>query len=132
MARNFLEETYNNSMGEYNLAIQEADLNFQRAQANGDVQAAGEATRERAALLVQAERYHRQAVQHAAALQPAAGASKFGLSEKELEIARTLSAGAPDLSDEDRQRIYANNKAKLAQKRATGEYDDRHHTTQRG
>ena len=63
-------------------------------------------------------------MQHAATLQPAPGASKFGLSEKEMEIARTLSPGARDLSDEDRQRIYADNKAKYQHARATGAYRD--------
>jgi hypothetical protein len=114
MSNKFYSDTYRAAMDSYNLSIQEEDLNFQRAQTYGDVDAAAQATVSRAALLLQKERYHADAVQHATALQQVQG-NRFGLTQDELDIAKSC-----NLSDES----YARNKNLLQYRRATGQYRD--------
>jgi hypothetical protein len=50
--------------------------------------------------------------------------NKYGLNKDEQDIARGLASGDRSMSDEDRQRVYAEQKAKYQRMRATGEYRD--------
>jgi hypothetical protein len=50
--------------------------------------------------------------------------SKYGLSQDEVEIARGIAGNDRGLSGDDRERIFAENKLKLARARADGSYRD--------
>lgn len=50
--------------------------------------------------------------------------NKYGLNNDEVQVARTLSAGSTTMTNDDRERIYAENRAKYRHQRATGEYRD--------
>ena len=50
--------------------------------------------------------------------------NRYGLSRDEVQIARGISASDAKLSDDDRQRIYAEQKGKYQHMRATGQYRD--------
>jgi hypothetical protein len=120
----FYHQTYQESMNDYDLAMQEEGLNIQRAEANGDTLAARTASQNLAALRVQRSEYVAMSNQHAESLRPAPGASRWGLSKDEQEIAHGISGGDPRLSKEDREKIYLENKNKLRHMRQTGEYRD--------
>ena len=51
-------------------------------------------------------------------------ANKYGLNADEIAIARGNGSGDPRLTNDDRERIYAENRQKLQRMRATGEYRD--------
>jgi hypothetical protein len=54
--------------------------------------------------------------------------NKYGLSDEEIAIARASIVDRPDLpklSDDERQKIYSEQKQKLQRMRASGEYSDR-------
>jgi hypothetical protein len=70
------------------------------------------------------ERLDRRANQFIASQQGQPQASKYGLNKDEIEVAHTIASGARDLTNEERERIYAEQKSKLARMRATREYDD--------
>ncbi|WP_315806577.1 MULTISPECIES: hypothetical protein [unclassified Bradyrhizobium] len=59
--------------------------------------------------------------------------NQFGLSDDEVAIARTIGEGRRDLglTDEARERLYAENKQKYQRMRATGEYRDDQGTVRR-
>jgi hypothetical protein len=57
--------------------------------------------------------------------------NKYGLNKDEQEIARGLASGDRSMSDEDRQRVYAEQKAKYQRMRATGQYRDDQGTVRR-
>lgn len=59
-----------------------------------------------------------------ASQQQAQPQNKYGLNKDEQEIARGLASGDRSMSDEDRQRVYAEQKAKYQRMRATGQYRD--------
>jgi len=59
-----------------------------------------------------------------ASQQQAQPQNKYGLNKDEQEIARGLASGDRSISDEDRQRVYAEQKAKYQRMRATGQYRD--------
>jgi hypothetical protein len=120
----FLHDTYNQSMNDYDLAMQEESLNIQRAAADGDTYAGRTASQALASLRVQKNEYIAMSTQHAASLRPAPGSSRYGLSKDEQTIAHGISGGDSRLTKEDRERIYLENKQKLAQARADGSYRD--------
>jgi hypothetical protein len=51
-------------------------------------------------------------------------ANQYGLSKDEQDIARGMFGSDRGMTDEQRDRIYAENKAKLKHLRATGQYRD--------
>ncbi len=55
---------------------------------------------------------------------PRANASRYGLSPDEVAIARGISGSDRNLSNDDRERMYAEQKARYQHMRATGEYRD--------
>lgn len=55
----------------------------------------------------------------------------YGLTKDEMDVARTIDGGNPKLSDADRQRIYAENRARLQQMRRDGTYRDDQGTVRR-
>ncbi|MGB6400469.1 MAG: hypothetical protein WBF73_33010 [Bradyrhizobium sp.] len=57
--------------------------------------------------------------------------NKYGLNKDEQEIARGLASGDRSMSDEDRQRVYSEQKAKYQRMRASGEYADHQGTVRR-
>ncbi|WP_316216753.1 hypothetical protein [Bradyrhizobium sp. SZCCHNR3003] len=76
--------------------------------------------------ILRIDRDYAQLVRYAnnMATQQRAPRSQYGLTDAEVEIARTIGETRNDLTDEARERIYAENKARYRQMRATGEYDD--------
>ena len=50
--------------------------------------------------------------------------NKYGLNKDEQEVARGLASGDRTMSDDDRERVYAEQKARYQRMRATGEYRD--------
>lgn len=50
--------------------------------------------------------------------------SKYGLNEDEIQIARGLASGDSSMTNDDRERSYAEQKAKLQQMRRDGTYRD--------
>jgi hypothetical protein len=61
---------------------------------------------------------------YVAGQQQAAQGSRYGLSRDEVAIARGIGSGDPKLTDDERQRIYAEQKGKYQHMRATGAYRD--------
>jgi hypothetical protein len=120
----FLHQTFTESMSDYDLAIEEQALDIRRAEANGDTYAARTASQNLASLRLQRNEYVAMSNAHAASLRPAPGASRYGLSKDEQEIAAGISGSDPRLSREDRERIYLEGKQKLRHMRQTGEYRD--------
>jgi hypothetical protein len=120
----FLHETYTQSMNDYDLAMQEEGLNIQRAAADGDTYAGRTASQALASLRVQKNEYIAMSRQHAASLRPAPGSSRFGLSPDEQTIAHGISGGDSRLTKDDREKLYAEQKAKLQHLRETGQYRD--------
>jgi mitochondrial fission protein ELM1 len=59
-----------------------------------------------------------------ASQQQAQPQNKYGLSKDEVAVARGIGGGDPKLTNDDRERIYAENRAKYQRMRATGEYRD--------
>jgi hypothetical protein len=118
-------EIYSTAMSGYQIAIQEESVAYQRAQATGDLAEAVRASQSIAALRSQANEFHNMAQQQATAMAPARPVSKFGLSEAERELAHTSIVDRRDmrsLSDEEKEKVYAENKARLHRMRASGEY----------
>ena len=109
----FYDQTYRESMSDYDLAMQEEDLNIQRAEANGDTEAARTASQALAALRVQKNEYIAMSQQHAASLRDAPQGSQWGLSAAESEAAKISG-----ISEQE----YSKNKSKLADMRRRGEY----------
>ena len=50
--------------------------------------------------------------------------SRYGLSADEVSIARGIAGNDPQMSDDERERLYAQNKERLRYMRATGQYRD--------
>jgi hypothetical protein len=73
-----------------------------------------------AALNAVSAAYGQQQAQHAQQQRQ----NPFNLSKDEVDVSRTIGQGDPKLTDHDRQRIYSEQKSKLARMRATREYDD--------
>ncbi|MGJ4939297.1 hypothetical protein ACQR1W_01885 [Bradyrhizobium sp. HKCCYLS1011] len=117
------DEIYRQAMAGYRSAIVEQQAAFERATLAGDVDEQIRASQELAALRVQANEYHAMCVQHAETMRPAPQASKYGLSEQEREVAHNWTSDA-SLSNDERERIYAEQRAKYRQMRADGSYRD--------
>ena len=66
-----------------------------------------------------------------ASQQQAQPSNRYGLSKDEVDIARGISGGDPKLSNDDREKLYAEQKAKYQRQRATGEYRDDQGTVRR-
>jgi hypothetical protein len=50
--------------------------------------------------------------------------NRYGLSKDEVDIARGIGSGDAKLSNDDREKLYAEQKAKYRRMRSTGEYRD--------
>jgi hypothetical protein len=57
--------------------------------------------------------------------------NKYGLSRDEIAIARGNGSGDPRLTNDDRDRIYAEQKSRYQRMRSTGEYRDDQGTVRR-
>ena len=89
----FYHQTYQESMKDYDLAIREEDLNIQRAEAAGDTYAARAASQQLARWRVERNEYVAMSNQHADSLRPAPGASRYGLSKEEQDVAHNSHSG---------------------------------------
>ena len=69
----FLHQTYQESMRDYDLAMQEEGLNIQRATADGDTYAAPTASQNLVSLRLARNEYHNMSREHAASLRPPPG-----------------------------------------------------------
>lgn len=76
------------------------------------------------ALRVRAQRYY-------SAQQSQPQGNKYGLSPDEIEIARGVASGDRRMSNDERERLYAENKSRYQRMRATGEYRDDQGTVRR-
>ena len=61
---------------------------------------------------------------HVASQQRAQPSNRYGLSADEVTIANGIGSGDPKLTNDDRQKIYAENRAKYQQARRDGSYRD--------
>lgn len=50
--------------------------------------------------------------------------NKYGLSHDEIEVAHGIAGNDPNMSRDQREQVYAQNKSKLAHMRASGAYRD--------
>ena len=57
--------------------------------------------------------------------------NKYGLSADEIELARGVASGDRRMSNDERERLYAENKSRYQRMRATGEYRDDQGTVRR-
>jgi hypothetical protein len=69
--------------------------------------------------------------EHQAQQQHAQPQNKYGLNADQVIIANGIGSGDRTLTNDDRQRIYSENRAKLQRQRATGEYRDDQGTVRR-
>jgi hypothetical protein len=57
--------------------------------------------------------------------------NRYGLSKDEVDVAHGIASSDQRMTKDDREQLYAQNKAKLARMRATGEYRDDQGTVRR-
>lgn len=125
-----LRKVYQTSMAGYQAALLDEQQAFQRASAVGDVDEQVRASQALAALRVTMKEYDAMARDHARTQQAPQG-NKWGLSNDESEIARN-SFGSQDLTNDQREEIYARNKAKYRSMLADGTYSNSQGSVRRG
>lgn len=105
----------------------------QRAQATADLEAArisedSYSTMEASNRIVDADMRRAQVDQianrYVASQQQAPQGNRYGLSQDEVDIAKNMFSGDSRMKQEDREKIYAEQKSRLRHLRATGQYRD--------
>lgn len=96
-----------------------------------DVEGMAAAAQQLAGLRASARELELMAREASAAQQPRRDSNKYGLSADEITIANGLASNDRNLSNDERQRDYANQKARLQNMRMTGEYRDDQGTVRR-
>jgi hypothetical protein len=66
----------------------------------------------------------RRAAGFAAGQQQQPQASRYGLSKDEVDVAHSIASGDRDMTNDDREKSYAEQKQKLRHMRSTGQYSD--------
>lgn len=61
---------------------------------------------------------------YVAGQQQAQPSNRYGLSKDEVDIARGIASGDPKLTNDDREKLYSEQKSKYQRQRASGEYRD--------
>lgn len=115
------KEVYNTAMAGYQSALIQEQAAFQQAQISGDLDEQVRASQSMASLRSQAKEYQALASEHARSIQAAQPMNRFGLSPEEIEIAHK-SFSTTGATKEEKERLYAENRAKLHRMRSTGEY----------
>ena len=136
-------EVYDTAMQGYQAAILEEQAAYQKAELTGDIVEQVRASQAMASLRVQANEYHAMAEQHARSLAPPMlpGAEdlprrdvelcrKYGVTPAELPVAKGWTSD-PKLSDDDRVRVFVENRQRYRHARATGQYRDDQGTVRR-
>jgi hypothetical protein len=123
------EKVYNSAMADYDAELIVQRGKFALYENSGDVNGQAEALKEMAAIEVQKRAAHAIAVNDAQQIQAArAATNRYGLSPEEVEVARKAyydrNDGKTDLSNDQKEALYAHNKEKLRQMKATRQYDD--------
>jgi hypothetical protein len=131
-------EVYQTAMDGYRAAILQEEAAFQTAKLTGDMGEQVRASQALASYRSAANEYHAMAVQHARSMQAAAKPDPYGLTAEEREVAKNSFGGVKqkgeyvDISDDEKYALYAKNKAKYRQQRASGDYRDDQGTITRG
>jgi hypothetical protein len=123
------QKVYDQAMAGYGEAIADHEHEYRKASMRNDTDAMASAAMEIAALRVQAKEFDALAREDARGMQASIPkGNKYGLTDEEVEIARSSIVDRPrvtNLSEDDKQKLYAENKQKLAEMRRTGQYSDR-------
>jgi hypothetical protein len=122
---NDLADVYRVAMSGYQAAIIQEQGAFQQAQLSGDQNEMVRASQSLAALRSQANEYQAMAREQASSLNSVAPRNKFGLSEREVEVAHASVVDRkdmPSMTDEQKEESYFRAKQRLQRMRATGEY----------
>ncbi|AWM07628.1 hypothetical protein [Bradyrhizobium symbiodeficiens] len=104
--------------------MQEANVAYQQAAMCNDIEGMAAAAQQWAGLRASARELDIMAREASAAQQPRADASKYGLTPDEVAIARGMSSGDRNLSNDERERTYAEQKHRYQTMRANGTYRD--------
>lgn len=112
------------SMESFQAAFAEESAAYQRAMLSGDVDEAARAASTMAGLRATVSQLNSMAQEAYAASAPRADANKYGLSPDEVTIARGLASNDRNMSNDERERTYAEQKYKLQRMRADGTYRD--------
>jgi hypothetical protein len=64
------------------------------------------------------------ATAYVAGQQQAQPSNRHGLNKDQVEVAHGIAKGDPKLTNDDREKLYAENRNKLSRMRASGEYAD--------
>lgn len=113
---------YNQGVRGYQSALVEAEAQFRQAQLDDDLATATTAAMQINSLRLAMQSWDNMAAEVSRQQRPVRQANKFGLSADEVEIARGIGGTARGLTDEIRERLYAEKKQLYRQKLADGSY----------
>lgn len=120
--RALMHDAYAIAQAGYDAAIAEAEHAHRQAEIVRDVEQMAVAQQNIVALRNQKQTHHSMSEQLARGMQPDPDANRYGLSETEQAIARSGFQGE-DISDDQRDEIYAVNKQKYHHNKARGIHD---------
>lgn len=121
-----LRQIHERSLRGFQLAMEEAASAYRQADLANDVDGAARAAQEMAGLKASMDALNNMAREAYAQQMPRADANKYGLTPDEVTIARGIASGDRNMTNDERERTYAEQKAKLSHMRMTGEYRDDH------
>lgn len=119
-----IKEVHERSLQGFQLAMQEANVAYQQAAMYDDLEGMAAAAQQLAGLRASARELEIMARDAYSAQQPRADANRYGLSADEVIIARGIASGDRNMTNDERERTYAEQKARLSHMRLTGEYRD--------
>lgn len=127
-----IRKVHERGVASMSAAFKEAELEYQQAALANDVDGMAAAGMKMAGLDATLEKFN--ALAHRTAnpqpQQYQEPRNRYGLTATEEEIARN-SFHAPDMNDDQKQQLYAQNRAKYQHMRATGAYRDDQGTVRR-
>ncbi len=119
------KEIYDTAMAGYQAALEEQASAYRQAQISGDFQESVRASQAMASIRAHANEYNRMAAEHAQSTRSAARPNPYGLTDDEVDIAGRSIVDRPDMprmSQDDKLKLYAENRDKLRRMRKSGEY----------
>lgn len=119
-----LRQIHERSLRGFQIAMEEAASVYRQCELANDVDGAAAAAQQLAGLRASVNELNSMAREAYVQQMPRANANKYGLSADEVTIAHGMSGGDRTLSNDERERSYAEQKARLQHMRATGEYRD--------
>lgn len=117
-----VKQIYSQGLRGYQSALVEAEAQFRQAQLDDDLSSATTAAMQINSLRVAMQSWDNMAAEVSRQQRPVRQANKFGLSEDEVAIARGIGGTARGMTDEIRERLYAEKKQLYRQKLADGSY----------